>query len=53
VYEEMFPVLQKMAKDEQDSVRLLTVDACVAMAKIFGKDNKALNVRTNTTSRTH
>ena len=44
VLEELFPVLQKLAKDDQDSVRLLTVTPCVAIAKIFGKENKALNV---------
>ena len=47
VYDELFPVLQKLAKDEQDSVRLLTISACVAIAKIFAKDNKSLNVRPN------
>lgn len=47
VYEEFFPVLQKLAKDDQDSVRLLTVNPCVHIAKIFGRDaaHKALNVR--------
>jgi serine/threonine-protein phosphatase 2A regulatory subunit A len=45
VNQEFLPVLQKLAKDEQDSVKLLTVSACIAIAKIFGKDNKALNVR--------
>lgn len=41
---ECLPVLQKLAKDEQDSVKLLTVSACIAIAKMFSKDNKALNV---------
>jgi len=44
VYEEMLPVLQRLSKDEQDSVRLLTVHACINVAKIFSKENKALNV---------
>lgn len=50
VFEEFFPVLQKLAKDDQDSVRLLTVNPCVHIAKIFGRDaaHKALNVSSTT-----
>ena len=44
VGQEFLPVLQKLAKDDQDSVKALTVGACIAIAKIFGRDNKALNV---------
>lgn len=44
VNQEFLPVLQKLAKDDQDSVKLLTVPACIAIAKIFSRDNKALNV---------
>jgi serine/threonine-protein phosphatase 2A regulatory subunit A len=47
VKEELFPVLQKLVRDEQDSVRLLTIAACVSVAKIFGREAnmKPLNVR--------
>ena len=32
---ELFPVFQRLSKDEQDSVRLLTVAAAVHIAKVF------------------
>lgn len=32
---ELFPAFSKLAKDEQDSVRLLTVPAAIHIAKIF------------------
>jgi serine/threonine-protein phosphatase 2A regulatory subunit A len=31
---ELIPAFTKLAKDDQDSVRLLTVDACVALANL-------------------
>ena len=32
---ELFPVFQRLSKDEQDSVRLLTVQAAIAISKVF------------------
>ena len=36
---EIVPLFRQLAKDDQDSVRLLTVGACVEIAKILGDDD--------------
>jgi len=37
VKSEIVPVFQALAKDEQDSVRLLSVETCVAISQILDK----------------
>ncbi len=39
---ELLPAFLKLAKDDQDSVRLLTVDACVTLANLFKQNNAVL-----------
>jgi len=34
------PIFQKLAKDDQDSVRLLIIESCVALAKMFDQEEK-------------
>lgn len=41
VIEEMMPLFQHLAQDDQDSVRLLTVDILVAVAEVIPKDEQA------------
>lgn len=36
---EIVPLFRQLAKDDQDSVRLLTVGACVEIAKILGDED--------------
>ena len=36
---EIVPLFRQLAKDDQDSVRLLTVGACVEIAKILSDDD--------------
>lgn len=40
VIEEMIPLLQHLAGDEQDSVRLLTVDILIAIAEVVPKEQQ-------------
>lgn len=40
VKKEFVPIFQKLAKDDQDSVRLLIIESCVALAKMFDQDEK-------------
>ena len=41
VMEEMIPLLQRLAGDDQDSVRLLTVDVLIAIAEVVPKEQQA------------
>lgn len=41
VIEEMMPLFQHLAQDDQDSVRLLTVDILIAVAEVIPKDEQA------------
>ena len=40
VKKEIVPIFQKLAKDDQDSVRLLVIESCVALAKMFDQEEK-------------
>jgi serine/threonine-protein phosphatase 2A regulatory subunit A len=40
VKKEIVPIFQKLAKDDQDSVRLLVIESCVALAKMFDTEEK-------------
>lgn len=45
--EQIVPLFDELAKDEQDSVRLLSVDACVDIAgSLSGEENELLVLRT-------
>jgi serine/threonine-protein phosphatase 2A regulatory subunit A len=39
--EEMIPLFQHLAQDEQDSVRLLTVEVLIAIANVVPKEQQA------------
>lgn len=41
VIEEMIPLFQHLAQDDQDSVRLLTVEILIAIAEVVPKDQQA------------
>lgn len=41
VIEEMIPLLQRLASDDQDSVRLLTVDILIAIAEVVPKEQQS------------
>lgn len=41
VIEEMIPLFQHLAQDDQDSVRLLTVEILIAIAEVIPKDQQA------------
>lgn len=41
VIAEMIPLFQHLAQDDQDSVRLLTVDILIAIAEVVPKDEQA------------
>ena len=43
---EIVPLFRQLAKDDQDSVRLLTVGACVEIAKILSDDDIQNEVHT-------
>ena len=43
---EIVPLFRQLAKDDQDSVRLLTVGACVEIAKILSDDDIQNEVQT-------
>ena len=40
VIEEMIPLFQHLAQDDQDSVRLLTVDILIAIAEVVPKEQQ-------------
>lgn len=41
VVEEMIPLFQHLAQDEQDSVRLLTVEVLISIAEVVPKEQQA------------
>lgn len=41
VIEEMIPLFQHLAADDQDSVRLLTVEILIAIAEVVPKDQQS------------
>ncbi len=41
VIEEMIPLLQRLASDDQDSVRLLTVEILIAIAEVVPKEQQS------------
>lgn len=41
VIEEMIPLFQHLAQDDQDSVRLLTVDILIAIAEVVPKEQQS------------
>ena len=46
VKEDLIPMFQSLAQDEQDSVRLLAVEACASIANILTDDNESLIIPT-------
>jgi serine/threonine-protein phosphatase 2A regulatory subunit A len=43
VKDELLPVFEKLAVDEQDSVRLLSIESCVAIATVLSiEENNSL-----------
>ena len=43
VVEEMIPLYQHLAQDDQDSVRLLTVEILIAIAEVVPKEQQQAN----------
>lgn len=41
VISEMIPLFQNLARDDQDSVRLLTVDILIAIAEVVPKEQQS------------
>ena len=46
VKEDLIPMFHNLASDEQDSVRLLAVEACASIANILQDDNESLVIPT-------